>query len=92
MHLAVNIMQISIKVAREVIMDAKCKTFGYGAAIAASSIITENIKGKGIEEASKILNETVNDIMAQLPEERFSCFALSANALRLAIEGYRCKK
>jgi len=63
-------------------MDAKCKTFGYGAAIAASSIITENIKGKGIEEALKISHETVSDIMAQIPEERFSCSALAANALR----------
>jgi nitrogen fixation NifU-like protein len=87
-----DIMQMSIKVAREVIMDAKCKTFGCGAAITASSIITENIKGKGIEEALKILNETISDIMAQLPEERFSCLALAMNALRLAIEGYRCKK
>ena len=63
-------------------MDAKCKTFGYGAAIAASSIITENIKGKGIEEALKISHETVSDFMAQIPEERISCFALAANALR----------
>jgi NifU-like protein involved in Fe-S cluster formation len=73
---------MSIKVAREVIMDAKCKTFGYGAAIAASSIITENIRGKGIDEALKISHETVSDIMAQIPEERFSCLTLAANALR----------
>ncbi|UCD72438.1 MAG: iron-sulfur cluster assembly scaffold protein [Syntrophobacterales bacterium] len=87
-----DIMQISIKVEREVIMDAKFKTFGCGAAIAASSIITENIKGKGIEEALKISDETVSDIMDQLPEERFPCFALAANALKLAVEEYFCKK
>jgi nitrogen fixation NifU-like protein len=87
-----DIMQMSIKVEREVIIDAKFKTFGCGAAIAASSIITENIKGKAIEEALKISNETVSEIMAQLPEERFPCFALAANALKLAIEEYRCKK
>ncbi len=73
-------------------MEAKFKTFGCGAAIAGSSIITEIIKGKGIEEALKISNKTVSDIMGQLPEERFPCFALAANALKIAVEEYRCKK
>lgn len=87
-----DIMQISIKVERDVIVDAKSKTFGCGAAIAASSIITEKIKGKGIEEALKISNETIKDIVSQLPHDKVPCFTLAANALRLAVEEYRCKE
>ncbi len=87
-----DIMQMSIKVNNDVIVDAKFKTFGCGAAIATSSIITEKIKGKGIEEALNISDETAKDILSQLSKEKFPCFTLAADALRLAIEEYRCNK
>jgi nitrogen fixation NifU-like protein len=87
-----DIMQMSIKVEKHIIVDAKFKTFGCGAAIATSSIITEKVKGKDIEEALRISDETAKDILSQLPEEKFPCFTLAADALRLAIEEYRCNK
>ena len=87
-----DIMQMSIKVDNDVIVDAKFKTFGCGAAIATSSIITEKIKGRGIEEALRISDETTKEVLSQLPQEKFPCFALAADALRLAIEEYRCNK
>jgi nitrogen fixation NifU-like protein len=87
-----DIMQMSIKVEDDVIVDAKFKTFGCGAAIAASSVITEKIRGKGIEEALKISDETAREIVSQLPQEKFPCFTLAANALKLAIDEYRCSK
>ena len=87
-----DIMQMSIKVENNVIVDAKFKTFGCGAAIATSSIITEKIKGKDIEEALRISDETANEILGQLTQEKLPCFTLAANALRLAIDEYRCKK
>lgn len=87
-----DIMQMSIKVEKNVIVDAKFKTFGCGAAIATSSIITEKIKGKDIEEALRISDEMAREILGQLPQEKLPCFTLAANALRLAIDEYRCKK
>lgn len=87
-----DIMQMSIKVEEEVIVDAKFKTFGCGAAIATSSIITEKIKGRQIEEALEISDETARDILSRLPREKIPCFTLAANALRLAVDEYRCNK
>jgi nitrogen fixation NifU-like protein len=87
-----DIMQMSIKVEKDVIVDARFKTFGCGAAIATSSIITERIKGKGVGEALRISDETAKEIMSQLPQEKFPCFTLAANALRLAVDEYRCSK
>lgn len=87
-----DIMQMSIKVENNVIVDAKFKTFGCGAAIATSSIITEKIKGRDIDEALKISDETAREIVGQLSHEKLPCFTLAANALRLAIDEYRCKK
>jgi nitrogen fixation NifU-like protein len=87
-----DIMQMSIKVEKDVIVDARFKTFGCGAAIATSSIITERIKGKGVEQALRISDETAKEIMSQLPQEKFPCFTLAANALKLAVDEYRCSK
>ena len=87
-----DIMQMSIKVEKDVIVDAKFKTFGCGAAIATSSIITEKVKGRGIEEALRISGETAKDILNQLPKDKVPCFTLAVNALRLAVEEYRCNK
>jgi nitrogen fixation NifU-like protein len=87
-----DIMQMFIKVEKDIIVDAKFKTFGCGAAIATSSIITEKIKGKSIEEALRISDEAAKEIVDQLPQEKLPCFTLAANALRLAVDEYRCNK
>jgi nitrogen fixation NifU-like protein len=87
-----DIMQMFIKVEKDIIVDAKFKTFGCGAAIATSSIITEKIKGKSIEEALRISDEAAKEIVDHLPREKLPCFTLAANALRLAVDEYRCNK
>jgi nitrogen fixation NifU-like protein len=87
-----DIMQMSIKVEKDIIVNAKFKTFGCGAAIATSSIITEKIKGKSIGEALRISDEAAKEIVEQLPQEKLPCFTLAANALRLAVDEYRCNK
>ena len=87
-----DIMQMSIKVEKDVIVDAKFKTFGCGAAIATSSIITEKVKGKDIKEALRISDETAKEILSQLSKGKFPCFTLAADALRRAIEEYYCNK
>ena len=86
-----DIMQIYIRVSQGKITDARFKTFGCGAAIATSSILTERIKGATIDEALKI-SETISDeVLSQVPKEKTPCFTLATSALRLAIEEYRCK-
>lgn len=85
-------MQIFIKVENDKIVDAKFKTFGCGAAIAVSSMITEMIKGKTIDEALQISKETVAQELGGLPPQKMHCSNLGADALRKAIEDYRSKK
>ncbi len=87
-----DIMQMFIKVENDIIVDAKFKTFGCGAAIATSSIITEKIKGRHVEEALRISDEMAKKIVDYLPQEKLPCFTLAANALRLAVDEYRCNK
>jgi nitrogen fixation NifU-like protein len=87
-----DIMQMFIKVNGDKIVDAKFKTFGCGAAIATSSILTERIKGATLDEALKISEETSREVLAQLPKEKIPCFVLATDALKLAIEEYRCKQ
>jgi nitrogen fixation NifU-like protein len=87
-----DIMQMFIKVNGDKIVDAKFKTFGCGAAIATSSILTERIKGATLDEALKISEETSREVLAQLPKEKTPCFVLATDALKLAIEEYRCKQ
>jgi len=87
-----DIMQMYIKVNGEKIEEARFKTFGCGAAIATSSILTERIKGTTIDEALKISEETSKEVLSQLPKEKIPCFTLAVDALKLAIEEYRCKR
>jgi len=87
-----DIMQIFIKVNGDKIVEAKFKTFGCGAAIATSSILTERIKGATLDEATKISEETSREVLSQLPKEKVPCFTLATDALKLAIEEYRCKQ
>ncbi len=87
-----DIMQMFIKVNGDKIVEAKFKTFGCGAAIATSSILTERVKGVTLDEALKISEETSMEVLAQLPKEKVPCFTLATDALKLAIEEYRCKR
>jgi nitrogen fixation protein NifU and related proteins len=87
-----DIMQLSIKVDGDKITEARFKTFGCGAAIATSSILTERIKGSTLDEALKISEKTAQEVLSQLPKEKIPCFTLAADALKLAIEEYRCKQ
>ena len=87
-----DIMQMFIKINGDKIIEAKFKTFGCGAAIATSSILTERIKGATLDEAVKISEETSKEVSAQLPKEKVPCFTLATDALKLAIEECRCKQ
>jgi nitrogen fixation NifU-like protein len=87
-----DIMQMFIKVNGDKIIEAKFKTFGCGAAIATSSILTERIKGASLDEALKISEDTSKEVLSQLPKEKVPCFTLAMDALKLAIEEYRCKR
>ena len=87
-----DIMQMFIKVNGNRIVDATFKTFGCGAAIATSSILTERIRGATLDEALKISEETAKEVLFQLPKEKIPCFTLATDALKLAIEEYRCKQ
>jgi nitrogen fixation NifU-like protein len=87
-----DIMQMFIKVDGGKITEAKFKTFGCGAAIATSSILTERIIGTTPDEAMKISEETSQEVLAQLPREKVPCFTLATDALKLAIEEFQCKR
>ena len=83
-----DIMELYIRVKNGVITDAKFKTFGCGAAIATSSMITEMIKGKTVEEALKISNHAVAEALDGLPPIKMHCSVLAEEALRSAINDY----
>ncbi|MCL4458245.1 MAG: Fe-S cluster assembly scaffold protein NifU [Nitrospirae bacterium] len=85
-------MQLFIKVENDVIVDAKFRTFGCGAAIAVSSMITEMVKGKTLDEALTISKEAVANELGGLPPQKMHCSNLGADALRKAVEDYRNKK
>jgi nitrogen fixation NifU-like protein len=85
-------MKIYIKVKDDRIVDAKFKTFGCGAAIAVSSMVTEMVKGKTLDEALAISKETVAHELGGLPPQKMHCSNLGADALKKAIEDYRAKQ
>ncbi|MDI9485429.1 MAG: Fe-S cluster assembly scaffold protein NifU [Bacillota bacterium] len=84
-----DIMKLWIKVENDVITDIKFKTFGCGAAIATSSVITEMAIGKTIDEAEQITNKQVAEELHGLPAVKMHCSNLAAEALVAAIEDYR---
>jgi len=86
-----DVMWLYIKVKDNIITDIKFKTFGCGAAIATSSMITELAKGKTIEEAKKISRADVADQLGGLPPVKMHCSNLAADALREAIKDYETK-
>jgi len=85
-------MKIFIKVKDDRIVDAKFKTFGCGAAIAVSSMVTEMVKGKTLDEALAISKEAVANELGGLPPQKMHCSNLGADALKKAIEDYRSKQ
>ncbi|MFC1621479.1 Fe-S cluster assembly scaffold protein NifU [Candidatus Omnitrophota bacterium] len=87
-----DIMRLYIKVKDEVIVDAKFKTFGCGAAIATSSMVTELVKGKTVEQALKISNRAVAEALGGLPPIKMHCSLLAEQALKSAIDDYLKKR
>jgi len=86
-----DVMRMYIKVQNNIIVDAKFKTFGCGAAIATSSMVTEIVKGKSVEEALEISNKAVAEALGGLPPIKMHCSVLAEEALKSAIEDYRKK-
>jgi nitrogen fixation NifU-like protein len=87
-----DLMELQIKVEDNIITQAKFQTFGCTAAIATSSILTDLVIGKTIEEALKVTNNAVVDALDGLPPVKKHCSVLAEEALRKAVEDYKSKK
>ncbi len=87
-----DIMRMYIKVTGNVISDVKFKTFGCGAAIATSSMATEMVKGKTIEEALKLTNKAVMEALDGLPAVKVHCSVLAEQAIKSAVSDYYRKR
>lgn len=83
-----DIMRMYIKIENDIIVDAKFKTFGCGAAISTSSMVTEMVKGKTIEQALEISNKAVAEALGGLPQIKLHCSVLAEQALRSALADY----
>jgi nitrogen fixation NifU-like protein len=83
-----DVMELYIRVEDGIIVDAKFKTFGCGAAIATSSMVTELVTGKRVEEALKISNRAVAEALGGLPAIKMHCSVLAEEALKSAIDDY----
>ena len=87
-----DVMRLQIKVNDEgVIEDAKFKTYGCGSAIASSSLVTEWVKGKSVEDAAKISNAQIAEELA-LPPVKIHCSILAEDAIKAAIDDYKSKQ
>jgi nitrogen fixation NifU-like protein len=86
-----DIMELYIKVNDGTITDAKFKTFGCGAAIATSSMVTELVRGKSLNEALEISNRAVAEALGGLPPIKMHCSVLAEEALQSAVEDYLTK-
>jgi nitrogen fixation NifU-like protein len=87
-----DMMTFYVKIDNNVLADVKFKTFGCGAAIAVSSMVSEMAKGKTVEEAMKITNADVAKELGGLPPNKLHCSNLGADALHKAIEAYLAKQ
>lgn len=87
-----DVMKLFIKVEDDTIVDAKFQTFGCGAAIAVSSMITEMAKNKTLDEARAITKESVADALDGMPPQKMHCSNLGADALHKAIDDYKNRK
>ena len=86
-----DVMKLQIKVQDDLIIDAKFKTFGCGSAIASSSLATEWIKGKSINEANSISNSDIVEELS-LPPVKIHCSVLAEDAIKSAISDYKSKQ
>ena len=86
-----DIMKMDIKVENDIIVDVKFKTFGCGAAIATSSMATEMVKGKTIDEALALTNKAVAEALDGLPPVKMHCSMLAEQAIHAAVEDYKKK-
>lgn len=84
-----DIMKMYLKIENDVITDVKFKTFGCGAAVATSSMATELVKGKTIDEALRITNKAVAEALDGLPPVKMHCSVLAEEAIKAAIEDYK---
>ena len=87
-----DIMQITLKIENDVIVDAKFKTFGCAAAIATSSTATQMVIGMTIDEALQLTNKKVVEALEGLPPQKLHCSVLAEEAIKAAIEDYKNKK
>ena len=92
LHNCGDVMELFIKVENDIITDAKFRTFGCGAAISTSSMVTGLVKGKTLEEALKISNKAVAEALGGLPPIKMHCSVLAEEALKAAIDDYRKKQ
>lgn len=83
-----DIMKMYLKIENDVITDIKFKTFGCGSAIATSSIATEMIKGKTIQEALELTNKAVVEALGGLPAQKIHCSVLAEQAVKSALQDY----
>ena len=83
-----DVMKMFLKIENDIIVDVKFKTFGCGAAISTSSMVTEMVKGKSIEEALKISNKAVAEALGGLPPIKMHCSVLAEEALKSALRDY----
>lgn len=84
-----DIMKIYLKIENNIIIDVKFKTFGCGAAIATSSMATEMVIGKSLDEAERLTNKAVMEALDGLPPQKIHCSVLAEEAIHAAIEDYR---
>jgi nitrogen fixation NifU-like protein len=87
-----DMMRLYLSIENGIIVDAKFKTFGCGAAIASSSMLTEMLKGKTLEEATEISNESVADALGGLPPAKIHCSVMAEEALQNAVEDFKKRK
>ena len=87
-----DIMQITIKVENNIIVDAKFKTFGCAAAVATSSTATDMVIGMTLEQALEVTNKKVVEVLEGLPPQKIHCSVLAEEAIKKAIEDYRSKQ
>ena len=87
-----DIMKMDIQVENGIITDVKFKTFGCGAAIATSSMATEMVKGKSVDEALELTNQAVAEALGGLPPVKMHCSMLAEQAIHAAIQDYQKKQ
>lgn len=87
-----DIMQITLRIENDVIVDAKFKTFGCAAAVATSSTATQMVIGMTVEEAYHLTNKVVVEKLGGLPVQKIHCSVLAEEAIKAAIEDYRAKQ